>query len=171
MRKSFLIGGLCLVLSALGCEDVAVDRIEVGREVPSYGAVTLAGDSVHLGQYVGQVVLLNVWATWCLPCREEMPALQELYERHMSEGFEVVAVSVDGPREGPAIRRFVADYGLTFPIWHDPNDGVMSKFRVVGVPATYLIDRSGVLRWRHMGPITADDPTLLGVLREALADS
>jgi peroxiredoxin len=163
------IAGCAMILPA--CAEVESGRVEVGRPAPDYSAMNLEGDSVHLAALAGNVVLLNVWATWCLPCREEMPALQELYERHSAEGFDVVGVSVDGRGDRPAIRRFVEDYELTFTIWHDPDDVVMNRFRVIGVPATYLIDRDGVLRWRHMGPVTADDPTLLAALEEALARS
>jgi cytochrome c biogenesis protein CcmG, thiol:disulfide interchange protein DsbE len=170
MKRTFLTGIMIGLLAAItGCEEVAAGRVEVGQPAPEYGAVTLAGDSIHLAQLRGQVVLLNVWATWCPPCREEMPDLQELYDRHSHRGLEVVGVSVDARNEREGVRRFVDDFNLSFSIWHDPDDIVGGRFRVIGVPSTFLIGRDGVLLWRHVGPVTADDPTLNAALEEALA--
>jgi cytochrome c biogenesis protein CcmG, thiol:disulfide interchange protein DsbE len=160
---------LALLAGATGCGDVAIGRVEIGQPAPVYGARTLACDSVHLADLRGQVVLLNVWATWCPPCREEMPDLQEIYERHSARGLEIVGVSVDARNEREAVRRFVEEYQLTFTIWHDPDDAVGGRFRVIGVPSTFLIGRDGVLLWRHVGPVTADDPALNRMLEDALA--
>jgi cytochrome c biogenesis protein CcmG, thiol:disulfide interchange protein DsbE len=163
-------GALCVAagLALFGCEGVP-DRVEVGRPAPEYAATTLDGQPVQLIDLRGRVVLLNVWATWCAPCREEIPELQALHDRHSADGLEVVGVSVDGRTEAENIRRFAAELDMTYPIWHDPEDVVGTRFRTIGVPTTFLIDRDGVIVWRHMGPVRADDPTLTEALQLALA--
>jgi cytochrome c-type biogenesis protein len=144
---------------------------EVGAAAPEYAALTLAGDSVQLSDLEGTVVLLNVWATWCVPCREEIPALQTLYEQHSARGFEIVGVSIDGPGEIENVRTFAEGFNVTYTIWYDPADAVGATFQTIGVPTTFLLDRDGVVLWRHMGPVTVDDPGLNEALERALADS
>src|SRR5690606_30315980 len=111
-----------------GCGDVRDTAVAVGHTAPAYGALTLAGDSVCLSDLEGRVILLNVWATWCPPCREEIPDLQELYEAHADRGLEIVGVSVDGRGEAPAIERFADDYGVTYTLWHDPDDIISTRY-------------------------------------------
>lgn len=140
----------------------------VGSPAPSYEATTLAGDSVSLAELRGKVVLLNIWATWCHPCRTEIPALQEIHERYANRGLELVGVSIDARGERDAIRSFASDFGVTYPIWHDPEGRVSTTFRSIGVPSTYLIDREGELVWKHLGPVEADDASLIAALERAL---
>jgi cytochrome c-type biogenesis protein len=141
---------------------------ELGKPAPDYRTLSLAGDSVSVADARGRVVLLNVWATWCHPCREEIPILQALHERYASRGLDLVGVSVDARGEEDTIREFARDFGMTYPVWLDPDERVQSTFLAIGVPATFLIDRAGVLRWRHVGPVRADDSTLLRELERAL---
>ena len=161
-------GILIAMLLACGGGDRDVARPEIGRPVPDYQAVTLDGDSASLARSRGRVILLNVWATWCHPCREEIPVLQALHERYGSRGFELIGVSVDGRGEQATIRAFARDFGMTYDLWHDPEERVQSAFLAVGVPATFLIDRDGTLRWRHVGPIRATDTTLVREIERAL---
>jgi thiol-disulfide isomerase/thioredoxin len=132
--------------------------------------VTLAGDSVSLAARRGGVVLLNIWATWCHPCRDEIPVLERLHERLAPRGLDVVGVSVDTRGAEGDIREFVRRFGMTYEIWHDPDERVSSTFLAVGVPATYLIGKDGTLRWKHIGPIRENDPGLTNALEEALAN-
>jgi cytochrome c-type biogenesis protein len=154
----------------LGCSagERSIARPEIGQPAPEYRAVTLDGDSASLAASRGRVTLLNVWATWCHPCRDEIPVLQALHERYAARGFELIGVSVDGRGESATIREFARDFGMTYDLWHDPEERVQSTFLAVGVPATFLIDRDGVLRWRHVGPIRATDTTLVGEIERAL---
>jgi cytochrome c biogenesis protein CcmG, thiol:disulfide interchange protein DsbE len=169
MRSSALLV-LCAVMLLAGCDFDGIARApEVGSLAPAYSSVTLDGTPVALEDLRGTVVLLNVWATWCAPCREEVPALQELYEAYGPQGFEVVGVSVDAPGEQEAIRRFVREFDVTYPIWFDEAGTVAPTFRTIGVPSTFLIDREGIITWKHLGPVHADDPNLVRALREALA--
>lgn len=160
---------LALVLAACrsGGEQGAI--VAVGAPVPAYSTTTLAGDSASLASLRGKVVLLNIWATWCHPCREEIPVLQKLHETHAARGLELVGVSVDVGGAEAEIRSFAKDFRMTYPIWLDPAERVSSLFMAVGVPATYLVDRDGVLRWRHVGPVKEGDPALAKALEAALA--
>lgn len=170
MSRRFVAATVAVMIAATGCVEIDTRRGEVGAPAPEYAAVTLDGDTARLGDLAGQVVLLNVWATWCAPCREEIPALQALYETHADEGFEVVGVSVDGRGEREGIRRFAGEFGMTYPIWHDPEDSFGVTFRTIGVPVTLLVDREGMVRWRHMGPVELTDPTLTEALAIALGE-
>lgn len=157
------------LLAVVGCSgDAGVARVDIGAPVPAYAAALLAGDSVTLAALRGKVVLLNVWATWCHPCRDEIPELQALHERYAARGLELVGVSVDAESADNAIRAFMRDFRMTYPVWRDPGERVSAQFHIVGVPATFLIDRDGVLRWRKTGPIQPGDATLAAALEEAL---
>jgi thiol-disulfide isomerase/thioredoxin len=141
----------------------------VGDRAPAYAATSLSGDSVSTTSLAGKVVLLNVWATWCHPCREEIPYLQKLHTAHASQGLELVGISVDARGEDDAIRAFMQDFGMTYPIWRDPDERIQSLYKALGVPASYLIDRGGVIRWRRLGIIRESDTTFTQALTAALA--
>lgn len=151
-----------------GCAEAGTPRAEIGAPAPEYVAETLDGDSVRLADLQGRVVLLNVWATWCPPCREEIPALQEIHERFSPQGFEVLGVSIDGRSERENVRRFMSEMKVTYPLWHDADDLISNRFQIIGMPTTFLIGRNGKILWRHIGPVTADDPLLHEAVERAL---
>ena len=128
----------------------------VGVEAPSFEAVTLDEPprEKSLDDYKGSVVLVNIWATWCGPCRTEMPSIELLHRAYAPKGLKVVAVSVDEPGMAPQIRSFAREYGLTFEILHDPEGqlgNVARKFRVSGYPETIVIGRDGIIRRKLLG--------------------
>jgi cytochrome c biogenesis protein CcmG/thiol:disulfide interchange protein DsbE len=174
-RRGALDGRLAVAWLALafaacgGTTERAI--VAVGAPAPSYEAVRLDGSAVHLADLKGQVVLLNIWATWCKPCRQEMPALDTLFRRHEAEGFTVVGVSIDSPGEQDRVAEYAKDLGASYTLWHDPDNAVSTTFLAIGVPASYLIGRDGTLRWRHVGPVTAEDGPLNAALRTALAEA
>jgi peroxiredoxin len=133
--------------------------LQAGDDAPAYAAAMLDGDTVDLASLRGSPVMLNIWATWCAPCREEMPGLQTLHERFADRGLRVIGVSVDNSGAERAIRDFAAGLGLTFTLLHDPADQVARRFRTVGVPETFLIDADGriVHRWIGRFDPGADD--------------
>ena len=158
------------VAVVIGCTPAA-DRgaVVVGSPAPAYHAVRLDGDSASLESLRGKVVLLNIWATWCAPCRDEIPVLQALHEQYGRDGLEIVGVSVDARGEETRVGDFARGMRMTYPIWHDPDDRISSLYSAIGVPATYLIDRDGILRWRRIGPIAAGDTTLMRALSDAIS--
>jgi peroxiredoxin len=140
----------------------------VGEPARAYAATTLEGDTVTLASLQGEVVLLNLWATWCTPCRMETPYLQEIYEEHRDQGFRVVGVSMDTRNQADAVRMFVDEYDVTYTILHDPTMRGMDLYQALGLPATFLIDRDGTLRWLRFGPIPEGDPEFLAALDAVL---
>lgn len=166
---------VCVALMAmLACKKtesapgVSDGRVEIGALAPAFSTVSLDGDSVSLAKYRGKVVLMNIWATWCHPCRSEIPELVAVHARYKEKGLELIGVSVDTDGTDDAIRTFISDFHMTFPIWRDPDERTSTLFRTVGVPATFLIDKQGILRWRKIGPIAPNDTSLTNAIERAL---
>jgi peroxiredoxin len=163
---SILVAVTIAVTSCTSREGSA--NVEVGKPAPEYRAVSVDGDSVSLAAQRGKVVLFNVWATWCHPCRDEIPELLVLYNKYKPRGLELVGVSIDANGSDEAIRSFMKDFRMTYPVWRDPDERVSAAFLVVGVPATFLIDRNGTLRWRKTGPIQPGDSSLVAAIELSL---
>lgn len=140
----------------------------VGEGVPGLELESLDGGTVSLTSLPGRAVLLNLWATWCLPCLKEMPELAALHERHGSQGLVVVGVSVDDAEALDRVRAFVAERRIPFAVWLDPEMLLFDALRVRGLPATFVVDREGRIVLRREGTITADDPDLGEALSRAL---
>ena len=133
---------------------------------------TLAGTSLSLAELHGKVVLLNFWATWCVPCRKEMPAIEALYQRYKDQGLEVVAISLDkGPASG--VGAFVKAVGVTYRVALDPTWATARTYGVRGLPATFLIDRAGNMVLRELGERDwmeeAKQLAVEGLLQESVA--
>ncbi|MGH7468484.1 MAG: peroxiredoxin family protein [Longimicrobiales bacterium] len=151
--------------------------IEKGSLAPAYSAPALDGQPVALADFKGKVVLLNVWATWCRPCVQEMPALERIFRELAPEGLAVVAVSVDAPvggfdsmgNAGGDIRAFVREYDLSFTILHDARRRVQPLFGLFGLPTTVVIDRSGRIVRKAIGIEAWDDEPHRAELRALLA--
>ncbi len=128
------------------------DLHETPRQVPPIAFRNEKGEAVHLSDFRGRVVLLNFWATWCPPCREEMPSMERLYRAYRDRGFTVVAVSVDTAAP-PKIRSFLDELqpAITFPVLHDRDSLVARRYSVPGVPTSYLIDARGRIAYRALG--------------------
>lgn len=164
------LGGLLLAL-ATACERPLARVPAVGDPVPAYTATTLQGEPVSLEAMTGQPVLLNLWATWCHPCREEMPDLQRLHQTYGPRGLRVIGVSIDAPGAAGDIPAFLREFGVGYPIWLDPDDRASSLFGVPGIPATFLIGADGTLLWKHLGPVESTDPGLQRGIEAALSPS
>jgi thiol-disulfide isomerase/thioredoxin/Cu/Ag efflux protein CusF len=117
---------------------------------PDFTLPTLSGAPIHLAELRGKVVLLNFWATWCVPCRTEMPTLEALYQRYKDRGLEVLAVNLD-LRSTAGVAAFLQEVGVTFRIALDPAWATARAYRVLGLPTTYLIDRAGHVVVREVG--------------------
>lgn len=146
-----IVGVLVLGAAALVRFGPRIDGVEVGKRAPDFAAVRLVeGDSIRFREhYAGQVTLVNIWATWCIPCRTEMPAIEKLHQELGPKGLRVVAVSVD---ENIAdVRSFVSELGLTFDILHDPNATIQRIYQTTGVPETFLLDQNGVIVKKVIG--------------------
>lgn len=153
----FITGALIGVVAAgwrvLRSELVPVG---VGAEAPDFTVNTI--DSIpakrRLADYRGDVVMINIWATWCGPCRIEMPSIEQLHRAYSPKGLKVLAISVDDPGAEPQIRSFVKEYGLTFEVLHDPEgqEGRVSRdYETNGYPETIIIGRDGIIRRKMLG--------------------
>jgi cytochrome c biogenesis protein CcmG/thiol:disulfide interchange protein DsbE len=122
-----------------------------------------------LSSFKGEPVLLNLWATWCAPCRRETPYLQTLHERYRERGLRVVGVTVDTRGSASAVRDFLGEFGVTYTILEDPDMVSMDRYAVIGLPATFLVDREGVIRHVIVGPVAegnrAFEAALEGILQ------
>lgn len=155
-RAALLIAVGALTAACVEIPD-AGSRPTQGNPAPEVVGATLAGDSVALSALRGEPVLLNIWATWCAPCRREMPYLQELHERYGPRGLRVVGVTVDGGSARSQVEDFTADVGVDYEIVLDPRGRSMDAFQVVGLPATFLIDSDGIIRLARYGEVTEAD--------------
>lgn len=156
-RRWLLIGALLLLLFSLAAcsgsvEDSAAaipEGIDNGQRAIDFELKTLDGEKMSLSDFEGNAVLINFWATWCPPCRAEIPGIEDAYKAHQDEGFVVLGVNVGEP--GAAVEPFVADMGITYPVLLDETTEVSRSYRAVGLPASLVLDRAGVIRARHVG--------------------
>ena len=174
---------LALALAAIGCRDasprssastsVSTDAatsdavIAIGGALPAYRATTLSGAPVELGGSGGPLTLVNVWATWCTSCREEMQDLAAIHHDYLPRGLRVIAVSVDAGSDA-LVRRFVQHEALPFPVVHDQAGAIQKDYHIVGVPTSYLIAADGRLLWQRVGGIHGELPTVRAALDKVL---
>jgi thiol-disulfide isomerase/thioredoxin len=121
-----------------------------GFLAPQFSLYDLSGNQVSLSDFRGRVVLLNFWATWCAPCRREIPSLERLYHMRKGEGFEIVAVNSERASSSK-IASFVQQYQMSFPILLNPGQDVGSRYWIRAVPTSFLVDKKGVIRWKIVG--------------------
>jgi cytochrome c biogenesis protein CcmG, thiol:disulfide interchange protein DsbE len=153
-----------------------LDLLEVGDAAPSFHGTDLrTGRPATLADYRGKVVLLNIWATWCPPCRVEMPSMQRLHQKLAGTDFRIVAVSVDGDAFHPedsqdpaGILSFATGMGLTFDILHDPSGAIRKSYQTTGVPESFVIDRDGVIVKKVIGAAEWDGPVNETTVRRLL---
>ncbi len=155
-----ILGGVGMyVLAAQQAEaadqptDFAAIPAPVDYPAPSIALSSLDGSRQALSDYRGQVVLVNLWATWCPPCKAEMPLLQRYFEKHQAEGFTVIAIEDGEPASD--VRSFAKQYALTFPVWLDPGHEATDRaFKTSNLPTSYIIDRVGTIRLTWLGAIS-----------------
>jgi thiol-disulfide isomerase/thioredoxin len=147
-----IVAGLALGAGALVAFGPKIEGVEIGRRAPDYKTVRLGTeDSVSLRTLTdGRVTLVNIWATWCIPCRAEMPAMEELYRELGPRGLRIIAVSIDdgSPKD---VEAFVRELGLTFEMLHDKSGDIQRVFQTTGVPESFLLDKQGVIVKKVIG--------------------
>ena len=148
-----------------------IDLVGVGSRAPNFRAMDLrTGRPVQLSDYRGKVVLLNIWATYCQPCRIEMPAIERLSHRLAGTDFRVLAVSVDVV-DSSEVDAFVKQLGLTFDVWHDQPGTVQRLYQTTGVPETFVINREGIIVKKVIGASEWDGPVNDVLIRRLLDES
>jgi peroxiredoxin len=134
---------------------------------PDFAVTDLRGHAVRLSAFRGRVVLLNLWTTWCAPCREEMPSMERLWTRLRAQDFQLLAVSQDEDGR-KAVEPFVQELGLTFPVLLDPERQVGERYGVWGYPETFVIDRNGYVVERVIGPRDWSTPEAVASLEAVI---
>ena len=135
--------------------DMGVTKVPHLAPPVDFNLLDLTGKRVILSGLKGKIVFLNFWATWCSPCREEMPSMQKLYARFKDKDFAMVAVSLNEPAS--AVKKFFKDYNLTFTALLDSDGELMSPYGIRGIPNTFIIDRDGTIIGKAFGPRKWDD--------------
>jgi len=150
VRTSRVLSVLSLcVIGWVGASVPRVAALDAGNKMPEIGLKDLAGKPVSAAALAGKVVVIDFWATWCAPCREELPVLQRLFKKYAAQGLVVVGVSVD--KEADNIKQFLQKMPLSFPIVHDAAHSVTGKYAPPRMPSSYIVDRKGIVRYVHGG--------------------
>ena len=163
-----------LLPAALSAADLNTLRQEAGllalREpvkIVDFELQDLAGKRVKLSSYVGKVFLLNFWATWCGPCREEIPTMTQLHDKLSRQGFEIVAIDV--MEDAPTVRAYVREMRMKFPVLLDPDGEVAGTYGAVGIPTTYVVDHRGYALAGIQGGFEWHTPAVEAYIRALLA--
>ena len=177
LSKQWIAVGVVVAALAVGATALAkfgpeVDRVEVGARVPDFRAIDLAtGDSVTFRErYRGAVTLVNIWATWCLPCRVEMPAMEQVYHELAPRGFKIAAVSID---EGSPddVRAFGQELDLSFDLLQDRSTAVQQIFQTTGVPESFLVNKDGIIVKRIIGAHDWNSPVNRALVERLLDET
>ena len=170
------IAALVLLCATLACSAkekpaaavASFKPVAVGDVAPAFAVAVIGTDSAHVGGAAKQpVTLVNVWATWCGPCKAEFPELQALHTAYASRGLRLLAISIDTEADS-VVSASARAMGSTFAIGRDPEDQVRGQFATVGIPESWLISSDGTLLWRHAGAIAAGDRGLRSAIEMAL---
>jgi peroxiredoxin len=174
------VAGLALVVASVmlgACNGTKSDAanakpprakpLATGDMAPRFAVVALTGDSLVVADSARTATLVNVWATWCESCREEFAELERLRKEFGASGFDVAAISVDQGTD-VKVRKFVTAQGSTFPVAHDAEGRIEREYGIVGLPTSFLLDRSGRVRWSYTGDFRLDSAGLIAALHETL---
>jgi thiol-disulfide isomerase/thioredoxin len=141
----------------------------VGSVAPSFAVPVIDADTARLGGAARQpLTLVNIWATWCGPCKAEFPELQRLHTTYAPRGLRLLAVSIDETDDDATVAASAKAMGVTFPIGRDPKDEVRGRFGAIGIPESWLISTDGKILWRHAGAIVAGDTSVRRAIEVAL---
>jgi peroxiredoxin len=161
LASQVLVFLVCAALPAGAAEDPAraLDLIKPNRpqQAKDFKVAALDGGTLSLADFRGKVIFLNLWATWCEPCKEEMPAMERLWNRHKGQGLVVIALSLDSSG-AKVVKPYIEQAKYTYPVGLDPKMETASLYGVRAVPSTFIIDRSGALRAIALGPRKWDGP-------------
>jgi cytochrome c biogenesis protein CcmG/thiol:disulfide interchange protein DsbE len=174
------LGVVAIVLVAVTAIGFTITRVlgneltplGAGTKAPNFQAATLGAppQMKSLSDYKGQVVLVNVWATWCEPCRVEIPSIERLYKTYGPKGLRVVAVSIDDSASDSAILAYVHQMGMTFDVLHDPAGKIERAYQVTGYPETVIVGKDGVIRKKVAMAIDWDSEGNRRLIEQLLAE-
>jgi cytochrome c biogenesis protein CcmG, thiol:disulfide interchange protein DsbE len=151
---SVMVIGAVLALAFSATPKVSVSPAQIGKPISKFTLTDLNGVTHSIADYKGRPVLINSWATWCPPCKAEMPALHEFYLKHKDDGFELLAINSGEGRS--AVQQFIGQTGFTFPVLLDTNKDVLDGLGVSGLPTSIFVGRDGTVKTIHIGGLTPD---------------
>ena len=181
-----LLAGMLVIAGLVGCEgkkesnpgkkkgeisstQELKESPQEGFLAPNFSLPDLGGTQISLSDFRGKVVLLNFWATWCAPCRMEVPSLDRLYQLRKDREFEILAVSVDRASLSK-VASFVANYQMSFPVLRDQRGEVGQRYWAKAIPTSFLLDKKGVIRWKVPGARNWDDAYVLSKIDQLLSE-
>jgi len=164
--RNYWVAGIGALLMLLAVE--SVNAVGLKERAPDFTLKSLEGSNLRLEEYRGQVVLINFWASWCGPCRQEMPLLDRLHHRYEDTGFAVLGVNVEGEIE-PA-QDIVDKTNVTFPILIDDGQKVSEMYNLQAMPSTVVVDRDGVVRYIHLGYKPGDEAKYVEVVKQLIRE-
>lgn len=155
-------------LTAILVTSASVAGSEAGGSAPAFTLTALSGQTTALSQYKGQVVMVNFWATWCGPCQQEMPVLDQMYKKFKPAGFTLLGINVD--KEAPAVKELLTRKPVAFPVLLDPENQVSKAYHVDDMPSTVIIDRKGEVRYVHRGYKLGDENEYQDRIRQLIRE-
>jgi peroxiredoxin len=158
---------IALVFSAFAASSLASSGME-GQKAPDFALKSSTGENLRLSEYRGDVVMINFWATWCGPCRQEMPLLDELYNRYQRVGFNLLGVNIDD--DSRRAMQMAEELGIDFPVLFDASKEVSRLYEVEAMPVTVLVDREGTVRYVHHGYKPGYEDKYLDQIRSLLRE-
>jgi len=152
--------------------EILASKAVKGAAAPDFTLTDLDGNSVQLSAFKGKVVLVNFWATWCPPCKEEIPSMEKLWQRFGKDGLVILAASVDKVSD-EELKNFVREQRMTFPVLRDKSGGKLGDvaeklYGITGVPESFIVDRQGIIREKIIGSIYWDEPQVLDYFAKLL---
>ncbi len=174
---AFALVGVALVVVMAWLNRDRLQPVVPGTPAPEFAIPDLDGEVVRLSNHLGEVVMVSIWATWCGPCRYEMPSVERLYQELADDGLEILAVSIDADpgtfdlfgRPGSDIQAFADTLGLTFPLLHNPSGDIQQLYQTTGVPETFLVGRDGMIYKKVAGGTEWDAPDHRELIQRLLA--
>lgn len=164
--KLAISGVLCALLGAVVVVAPA-SALDAGAKMPEIGLKDLSGKTVDLSSLAGKVVIIDFWATWCAPCKEELPELEKLHKKYGSKGLAVLGVSID--KEAGVVKPFLDKMKITFPVVHDAGHALAGKYAPPRMPSSYIVDKKGIVRYVHGGYRASDAAEFEKQVQELLA--
>lgn len=169
----YLVSGIIIVLAGLLGAGLAFSPdlflIAAGSEAPDFTATRVTdGATVTLDEYRGDVLIINIWATWCLPCEQEMPSFERLHQQLGPEGLKIVAVSVDAG-DSDNVLEWIRERNITFEVLHDPTGLIERDYQITGWPESFIVDRQGIITKKVIGALEWDHENQIASIRRLLS--
>ena len=158
------------LLGAVLCVPLTVHAVSSQEAAPDFTLKSLQGENLRLDEYKGQVVLINFWATWCGPCRQELPLLDRLHQRYQDAGFAGLGINAEGVEKADEAQAMVSKAGVTFPVLVDEGQQVSELYALEAMPTSVVVDRDGVVRYVHLGYKPGDESKYLEVVKQLIRE-